>query len=326
MKKLSKYILVIAISILLIGIIFGIYYCAKNKNILNKKKDKLEEKLTNSYKLNIANDSNESNSIDVGLQNKHNEIISDKVLYIYSSGDNAAIHGNPELLYIHKFDDNVIEFKYHTPWNTNDVKGVAQKTSSNTYTYVNENYKIELILNSMGENSIKVTEYKNNEVFSWKNLWKDDDVSNNKNQDVADNSNENKTDGNKLNVNGSYEYVDQTDDYYHKSNIVITNQTDTSIKFSINAVHGNDVNNVNLGDVSGIANKIDIPTDSVVLGSEQIAYQYTENIYGNVNKITLVYTVYRQFEYIAVTEEYPSGINPYAGNRVYFSGEYEKIN
>lgn len=134
------------------------------------------------------------------------------------------------------------------------------------------------------------------------------------------------SDNNKLNVNGSYRYEEQTDNFYHSSNIIITNQTDTSISFSINTAHGNDVDHVNIGEVSGIANKVDIPTDSIIPEAKQIAYQYTENIDGNINKITLICTAHRQFQYIEVKEDYPSGMNPYAGNRVYFSGEYEKIN
>ena len=33
-----------------------------------------------------------------------------------------------------------------------------------------------------------------------------------------------------------------------------------------------------------------------------------------------------EFQYIQVIEEYPSGVNPYAGNGVFFSGEYDKVN
>ncbi len=315
---------------LLVGIAIVTYCFVINKNISNEKSNELEEQSINLSKEDRANENNENtNIVDVDTQKKDDEITSDKALYIYSSGDNAAAHGNSELLYVYKFDDNVIEFKYHTPWSTNDVTGIAPKTSSDIYTYVNGNYKIELMLNSMGENSIKVTEYQNNEMSSWKNLWRDaDDISNNKNQNIAiaDNSSANKSDNNKLNVNGSYKNESQTDNYYHRSNIVITNQTDTSINFSINAAYGNDVDHVNVGEVSGIANKIDIPTDYVIPESEQIAYQYTENIDGNVNKITLICTAHRQFQYIEVTEEYPSGMNPYAGNKVFFSGEYDKIN
>lgn len=326
MKKSSKIILGIVAIMLLIGIAVGAYCFARNKNVSNEKSDELEEKSSNSSKVDIANGNNESTSIDVEPQKKDDEITSDKVLYIYSSGDNAAAHGNPEILYVYYMNEKEISFKYHAGWNETDIVGIARSSSGNKYVFENGNKKIELELNSMGENSIKVTEYKNNEVSSWKNLWRDADVSDNKNQNVADNSDENKPDDNKLNVNGSYKYEDQTDNYYHRSNIVITNQTDTSINFSINAAHGNDVDHVNVGEVSGIANKIDIPTDSVVPESEQIAYQYTENIDGNVNKITLICTAHRQFQYIEVTEEYPSGMNPYAGNRVYFSGEYDKIN
>ena len=69
-------------------------------------------------------------------------------------------------------NDNVIRFKYHTPWNTNDISGTATKIGQNLYVYEKDNYKIEILLNSMGENSIKVSEYNNGTLGSWKNLWK----------------------------------------------------------------------------------------------------------------------------------------------------------
>lgn len=323
MKKSSKIILGLVIVILVIAISVGGYFFVRNKNTKDENSNELEHTSSNSSKVEENENKDSSNNES---QKENNRIASDKVLYIYSSGDNAAANGNPEVLYVYKMNDNVIEFKYHTPWNTDDIKGTAKKTDSNTYTYVNGDYKIELLLHSMGENSIKVTEYKNDTVLSWKNLWTDDNVNANENEINNSTENKNTTANTKLNVNGSYKYEDQTDNYYHRSNIVITNQTDTSIDFNINTAHGNDVDHVNIGEVSGVANKIDIPTDSIVPESEQIAYQYTENIDGNINKITLIYTTHRQFQYIKVIEEYPSGINPYAGNRVYFSGEYEKIN
>lgn len=69
-------------------------------------------------------------------------------------------------------NDNVIKFQYHAPWNSEDIQGTANKTESNLYVYEKGNKRVELLLNSMGENSIKVTEYENGSLSSFKNLWK----------------------------------------------------------------------------------------------------------------------------------------------------------
>ena len=206
-------------------------------------------------------------------------------------------------MYISK-DGNTVENKTQE-----NINGDSNKQSNEIAKDENDVNEV----NTTGNNSTTDDESKTENTISDKT-------------EEKDNSEENKTDDYKLNVNGSYKYEEQTDNYYHRSDIVITNQTDTSINFSINAAHGNDVDHVNVGDVSGIAKKIDIPTDYIYPESEQIAYQYTENIDGNVNKITLVCTAHRMFQYIQVIEEYPSGVNPYAGNRVFFSGEYDKVN
>ena len=103
---------------------------------------------------------------------QQNSTTSENVLYLYSSGDNAAAHGNGELLYVYELNDNIVKFKYHTPWNKNDVSGTATKTNQDLYVYEKDTYKIEILLNSMGDNSVKVTEYNNGVMGSWKNLWK----------------------------------------------------------------------------------------------------------------------------------------------------------
>ena len=128
-----------------------------------------------------------------------------------------------------------------------------------------------------------------------------------------------------LGVNGKYKFEETTKNYYHCSNIKITNQTSSSIEFSINASHGNDVDHVNIGEVSGTAKKVNIPEDSIIPESTQVAYQFTDNIDGEEYKITFVFTAHRTFQYVNVIEDYPNDRNPYAGNRVYFAGEYEKI-
>ena len=128
-----------------------------------------------------------------------------------------------------------------------------------------------------------------------------------------------------ISANGKYEFKSQTDNYYHESSIVITNQNDTSIDFSINAAHGKNVDSVNIGELSGKATKIDIPQDCIVSNSTQYAYQFVENKDGNTYKITIVYTAHKVFQYVTVKEDYSNGINPYAGHNVYFTGEYEKV-
>ena len=220
-------------------------------------------------------------------------------------------------MYISK-DGNTVENKTQE-----NINGDSNKQSNDIAKDENDVNEV----NTTGNNSTTDDESKTENTISNKTEETDktENTISNKTEE-KDNSEENKTDDYKLNVNGSYKYEEQTDNYYHRSDIVITNQTDTSINFSINAAHGNDVDHVNVGDVSGIAKKIDIPTDYIYPESEQIAYQYTENIDGNVNKITLVCTAHRMFQYIQVIEEYPSGVNPYAGNRVFFSGEYDKVN
>ena len=130
----------------------------------------------------------------------------------------------------------------------------------------------------------------------------------------------NNTNTSNTSVNGKYQFKSQTDNYYHEATIEISNQNETSIIFSINAAHGMNVDNVNIGEVKGKATKIEVPN------ATQYAYQFEETQDGNTAKIILVYTAHKMFEYVTVKEEYSNGINPYAGHNVWFSGDYEKVN
>ena len=138
-----------------------------------------------------------------------------------------------------------------------------------------------------------------------------------------------KTDTSEVNNNagmiGTYLNEKTDENYYHKSEIVITSQTEEKIDFHINTIHGRDEEHINIGELQGIATKIDVPENLVQAEDKQLAYQFSEEIDGKMNKITIVYTAHRQFAFINIIEEYPNDINPYGGNRVYFSGEYEKI-
>lgn len=136
----------------------------------------------------------------------------------------------------------------------------------------------------------------------------------------------NNTNTSNTSVNGKYQFKSQTDNYYHEATIEISNQNETSINFSINAAHGMNVDNVNIGELKGKATKIEVPQDCVVPNATQYAYQFEETQDGNTAKIILVYTAHKMFEYVTVKEEYSNGTNPYAGHNVWFSGEYEKVN
>lgn len=101
--------------------------------------------------------------------NKNN---SKEAIYFYSSGDRNAANGNPELLYVYEFSNAKMKFNYHAIWNNEDIAGVAKSTDGEKYVYENSNRKLEILLNSMGENSVKVTEYENNSMTSEVSLFK----------------------------------------------------------------------------------------------------------------------------------------------------------
>lgn len=92
-----------------------------------------------------------------------------KILYLYTSGDDNAMKGDPETLKIYSMDDTKLDFQYHAVWNEKDISGIAQKTDKNKYVYEEDNYKIELNLN---EDSIEVKEYTNEQFTSTVNLFK----------------------------------------------------------------------------------------------------------------------------------------------------------
>lgn len=193
MKKSTGVILVLII-VLLLGVIgVGGYFFIKGNNDTNKEIGELKNQVanlgkstenasnsqvTNNVQTNTITTSTDSqtskNAINTTASNNTSEPTtkSENAIYTYSSGDNAAAHGNGEQLYVYEMNDNIIKFKYHTPWNENDISGTATKTNGDLYVYQKGNYKIEIKLNSMGENSVKVTEYENESETSWTNLFR----------------------------------------------------------------------------------------------------------------------------------------------------------
>lgn len=124
----------------------------------------------------VNKNSNQSTSVKENTDQKGNQDIKEdskteekKVLYLYTSGDNNAMKGNPETLKIYNMDEKEIDFQYHAVWNEKDISGVAQNTNSNKYVYEDNNYKIELNLN---EDSIEVNEYTSGQLTSTVKLFK----------------------------------------------------------------------------------------------------------------------------------------------------------
>ena len=111
------------------------------------------------------------------------------------------------------------------------------------------------------------------------------------------------------NLNGKYTNKAENENSYHDASIEITNQTETIFNFKIEAIHGMDIDHVNIGNVSGTANKIDNNT-----------YEFKEEIDGQISKITFKFNDNK----LTITENYPDNINPYAGHNVYFAGDYTK--
>ena len=146
-------------------------------NTINNSTTDTSDKTTNSDNKSTENTNNKntSNENEVNKNSTNTNVTiaeSKKILFEYSSGDSNAAKGNPEVLKVYKIDDNQLDFEYHAAWNSNDIIGTAKKTIDNTYVYQMDESKIEFLINAQGNNSVKVTEYKNGEVTSYVNLWK----------------------------------------------------------------------------------------------------------------------------------------------------------
>ena len=146
-------------------------------NTINNSTTDTSDKTTNSDNKSTENTNNKntSNENEVNKNSTSTNVTiaeSKKILFEYSSGDSNAAKGNPEVLKVYKIDDNQLDFEYHAAWNSSDIIGTAKKTIDNTYVYQMDESKIEFLINAQGNNSVKVTEYKNGEVTSYVNLWK----------------------------------------------------------------------------------------------------------------------------------------------------------
>lgn len=206
MGKSGKIIAIILVIVLL-GV--GIYFGIKNKKESEKKIENLENKITGLETKNEnvqSNTNNITNNSDSKIKNNINNVKNnttkekntvsnnqksnkttnnnlnssdenkvsseEKELYYYCSGDTEAANGNPTLLHVYEANDNIIKFKYHNKWSSDDITGIANKKEKNLFVYESKNEKIEFLLNSMGENSVQVTEYEDGNLSSEINLFK----------------------------------------------------------------------------------------------------------------------------------------------------------
>jgi len=149
-------------------------------------------------------------------------------------------------------------------------------------------------------------------VITKKNTLTNNNTSNNNQTNTTSKVEENNNDTNPdthITLTGTYINKSENENSYHSASIEITNQTDTTIDFKLEAIHGMDIDHVNIGNVSGTANKID-----------NNIYEFEETIDGQTSKITFEFNNNK----VTITENYPNSINPYAGHNVYFAGEYNK--
>ena len=189
------------------------------------------------------------------------------------------------------------------------------------YNKVNENKtnttigKSNISTENVEVNNTKVDEEESNSKVETETRSEDKEVENDKTENIVEET--------EFDINGKYEDHSETADYYHRSDLVVKNSTKDSIEFELNTAHGRDVDHVNIGDLTGKATKIDVPESMVIPESTQYAYEFKEETDGKTNKIIFVYTAHKESEYINIEEEYATENNPYAGNNVWFKGEYQ---
>lgn len=206
--KISLTTLFLIIAIILI-VIMGIYifnlYKANQKsessiNELNTKistlensitEQKDEENIANTINQissdNVINNSNESNNTNYKIdenyyeKNTQSDETKKSVKYEFSSADNSAAKGNPEVLKVYELTENELNFEYNSGFDfekstiDRNVEGSAKITSGKVYEYEenisNHKYKLSFEFNSK-EDTVKIVEYDNNKKISEVNLYR----------------------------------------------------------------------------------------------------------------------------------------------------------
>jgi hypothetical protein len=118
----------------------------------------------------------------------------------------------------------------------------------------------------------------------------------------------------KIDVVGEYTHKTENKDVYEEATIKITSQDDSSLTFEIDAVHGSDKDHVNIGKLSGVADKIEY--------NKYFCEKQTED--GNEYVIFFTFNSNSNFKTLTVKESYTKDVHPFAGAGVSFAGEYTK--
>lgn len=131
-----------------------------------------------SVKLTIVNENELKDSNGVIYKSKTQN---KSVKYEFSSADNSAAKGNPEVLKVYELTKNELNFEYNSGFDfekstiDRNVEGSAKITSGKVYEYEenisNHKYKISFEFNSK-EDTVKIVEYDNNKKISEVNLYR----------------------------------------------------------------------------------------------------------------------------------------------------------
>lgn len=117
-----------------------------------------------------------------------------------------------------------------------------------------------------------------------------------------------------LTVSGEYQNESSGNSYYHNAKIVVSNQSDSSIDFKLNAAHGVTADQVSTAQVSGTAKK-----------ASTNKYVFEDVKDGKTYKLTFTFDSHDIYTWVTIEENFAGNSNPYGGANVHFNGEYEKI-
>lgn len=112
-------------------------------------------------------------------------------------------------------------------------------------------------------------------------------------------------------LEGSYLNELINEELYHSSLVTISGQSESSIDFEISTVNGMSIDYVNIGELSGTAEKI-----------EENCYRFEKTEYDVTSVLLFFFDPWANT--MTVSESYTDGYNPYAGAGVYFAGTYTK--
>lgn len=200
--SLSTFFLILAIiAIVVMGVYMYKEKISHNKEIesletnLDAKESKIDElqgkidsisNTINSEKTpNSKNDTNNSEELKETTNNtttsNNKEEQNKNVKYEFQSADRAAAQGYPKILKIYELNEEELEFEYNSAKNfatetiDREVNGIAKANAEQLYefeeTIDNHQYKLVFELNE-SKDTVKVYEYDNGNVISYKNLFR----------------------------------------------------------------------------------------------------------------------------------------------------------